>query len=635
MKKYILVLIFIISFLGKTGAQNYSVALIPDSLKTSAHSVIRLFIQETNVNPDNTVIERTRKVITVLDKEGEKSTYLLIPYDKDMKITINQILIYDAQGKLFRKVKQSEIKDYPYSEYALFSDNRIKAFKPDYGEYPYTIEYYYESVSSKAISYGSWTPVDDYDVSVQHAELVLIYPDNKIINTKEVNFTGIQDKKSFGNGTIRSWKINNMPGIQEEPFDLSLNERMPAVYLMPNLLLYDKYNGFSLSWKDYGTWMNKLYEGRGELPEALKVKINTMVNNVTDTLERMRILYRYMQENTRYVAIFLGIGGLQPFSVQTVFETGYGDCKALSNYMCAMLKYIGVKSYPAIVYGGKYPKKVFKDFPNFSQFNHVILCVPYKKDTLWVECTSQTAPLGFIGDFTDDRDVLLLTEHGGKLVHTKKYEANDNIRICNSYFKIDSTGTAVSIIKTEHYGLQGDDMIQSLLDKNTKDQKDWLYEHSSLPSLQINDFSFVYIKQPLLNVAISQTISSRNYGTFSGNYMLFPLNMINNQKPIQKMLKQRRSDVLIPQSWIDYDTLVYQIPANYKPEALPTGKTINSKFGEYATSVTFKDNQIIYTRKFYINEGRYKPDEYKDFYEFILSVSKADNLKAMLAVQKK
>ncbi|HEX2936906.1 MAG TPA: DUF3857 domain-containing protein [Bacteroidales bacterium] len=634
MKKCLQALVIIIFIFGKTGAQNYSVALIPDSLKTSAHSVIREFIQETNVNPNNTVIERTKKVITVLDKEGEKSTYLLIPYDKDMKITINQILIYDANGKVFRKVKQSEIKDYPYSEYALFSDDRIKAFKPDYGEYPYTIEYDYESVSLKAISYGSWTPVDDYDISVQHALLRLGYPENKIINTKEINFTGIQDKKSFNNFTTRSWEINNMAGIQEEPFDLSIIERLPAVYLMPNLLLYDKYNGFSLSWKDYGKWMNKLYEGRGELPEALKLKINSLVNNIPDTLERMRILYRYMQENTRYVAVFLGIGGLQPFSAQTVFETGYGDCKALSNYLCAMLKYVGIKSYPAIVYGGQYPKPIFKDFPNFSQFNHVILCVPFKKDSIWVECTSQAFPLGFIGDFTDDRDVLLLTEDGGKLVHTKRYVATENIRTCNSYFKIDSTGTAVSSIKTVYTGLQGDDMIQHLVDKNAKDQKDWMYEHSLLPSLQINDFSFVYNKQPELNVSISQTVCSRNYGTFSGNFMLVPLNMINNQKPIQKMLKQRRSDILIPQSWIDYDTLVYQIPASYKPEALPTGKTINSKFGDYSSSVTLKNDQIIYTRKFQINEGRFSPGEYKDFYEFILSISKADNIKAMLALQK-
>jgi hypothetical protein len=157
-------------------------------------------------------------------------------------------------------------------------------FKPDYAEYPYTIEYDYETVSTKAISYGSWMPIDGYDISVQHAELTLIHPDNKIINTKEVNFFGKQYKKNLNSNTICKWEVSNMPVIREEPFDLSFPERAPVVYLMPNQLLYDNYNGDALTWKDYGRWMSKLYEGRSELPEALKAKVNLLVKNITDTL---------------------------------------------------------------------------------------------------------------------------------------------------------------------------------------------------------------------------------------------------------------------------------------------------------------------------------------------------------------
>ena len=96
-------------------------------------------------------------------------------------------------------------------------------------------------------------------------------------------------------------------------------------------------------------------------------------------------------------------------------------------------------------------------------------------------------------------------------------------------------------------------------------------------------------------------------------------------------MKERQSDFIIHRSSADYDTLIYKIPPAYRIESLPEGKTINSPFGIYSFSVSVKDNNIIYTRKFVVNQGRFKASEYKKFYDFFLAVSKGDNTKAMLA----
>jgi len=112
--------------------------------------------------------------------------------------------------------------------------------------------------------------------------------------------------------------------------------------------------------------------------------------------------------------------------------------------------------------------------------------------------------------------------------------------------------------------------------------------------------------------------------------MLVPLNRIDVQTPIQKMLKTRNSDILINRSHIEYDTIVYRIPENYKAESVPSGKTISSHFGEFSYSVSANENEIIYIRKFAIKQGRYRPVDYKDLFDFFLSVSKEDNVKILL-----
>jgi hypothetical protein len=610
-------------------AQEYPAALIPDSLKTNAHYIIRENAQEIELKSVNSGVQRVRRVLTILDKVGESMAYLVIPYDKNSTVNIRQITLFDVNGKKTKSIKQSEITDSPaYSSSELFSESRIKYYKPNSPVYPYTVLYEFEIDSKNMLSFGTWRPFNAYNVSTQHSSLSFSHPSKVKINRKEVN---VQMKRSElqSNTVTETWELNNIKALEPEPYGISLSERVPCLYLMPSALVYDNYVGNADNWSEYGKWMYSLYNGRNDISETEKSRLESLMKEIPDTLGRIRTLYKYLQSNTRYVAITLGLGGFQPFDAKTVFETGYGDCKALTNYMFALLKSYGIRSYPALVSSGRYIEKIFTDFPNFQQFDHVILCVPYARDTIWLECTSQKMPFGFLGDFTDDREVLLITENGGKFAHTRKYDIKENVRSCRSEFKIDSAGTAVCVLRTVCRGLRYDD-LSGLLSSNYDEQKKWLYSNSSFPSMQIGSFSVSEITGEKPAAKITESETSKNYCSFSGNYMVLPLNLLNARKPIQKMLKKRTSDIIISRSYTDYDTLVYSIPKNYKYESVPSGTTLASTFGNYSWSVSATEKEIVYIRKFSILQGRYPSSSYKELYDFILSVSKADNAKIIL-----
>src|SRR5258708_10666604 len=107
--------------------------------------------------------------------------------------------------------------------------------------------------------------------------------------------------------------------------------------------------------------------------------------------------------------------------------------------MFSILKKAVIRYQYTLIRAGDGANYMTDDFPS-SQFNHVILCVPLKTDTVWLECTSQTLPAGYLSGFTSDRYVLLVDENGGKLVRTPKYRMADKLQTPKTVGTIDAEG---------------------------------------------------------------------------------------------------------------------------------------------------------------------------------------------------
>ncbi len=72
-------------------------------------------------------------------------------------------------------------------------------------------------------------------------------------------------------------------------------------------------DGSAKNWKEFGQWYaDKILVGTDVLPEETKVKIRNLVGDEKNTIEKAKIIYKYMQEKTRYVSIQVGIGGWKP-----------------------------------------------------------------------------------------------------------------------------------------------------------------------------------------------------------------------------------------------------------------------------------------------------------------------------------
>src|SRR5690606_4045865 len=256
-----------------------------------------------------------------------------------------------------------------------------------------------------------------------------------------------------------------------------------------------------------------------ELPEGTKAKIRNLVANETTNEGKARKIYQFVQDKVRYISIQIGIGGWKPMPASEVDKLSYGDCKALTIYTKSLLDAVDVPSYYTLVNAGENIMEVEDNFA-ILWFNHAILAIPDGEGFTWLECTSQDTPYGYIAEFTDDRDVLIMTPEGGKIVHTKVYGAEESTQENVATVKIDAQGSVKANFKGVSKGIKYGEKY--LVVNKKSDEIDSFYKSRWR---HINGFSIVDPKfiNDQKEIVFTETLQLEipNYSNSVGNDYLF------------------------------------------------------------------------------------------------------------------
>ena len=602
---------------------------IPDSLKTDANAVIRYDHTNIEIQSSSKMIINKEMVVTVLNKHGDGDGLIYLYYDKYRKIKNANAKIYNAFGIEIKKIKLSDFEDVSSADgFSLYTDDRLKYYEHIPLSYPYTIKYNYEIVTSNTAFIPNWLPIKYYYASTEHSSFTLTYPEDITINHKEKYLNNYQIENNSNKNKF-SYVLKNAKAIENESLSPYFLNYGPHVRFAANKFHLSGVDGKANNWEEFGKWMyDKLLVGRSDLPVSTKIEIQDLVKGIDDPIERARLVYDYMQEKTRYISIQIGIGGWKPMLANEVDKLGYGDCKALTNYTHSLLKAADVNSYYTIIYADK-RRNIDSDLASI-QGNHAILMVSTKKDTVWLECTSQKVPFGYLGDFTDDRDALVVTPEGGKIIHTKSYSNTESKQLITGEYTIDEYGNISAKAKIESYGVQYDDNYM-IADMDSK-EKDKYYKgfFKTINNVTIDKIN---VKSDNNSTLFTENIefTASNYGIKSGQRMLIRLNAFNVNNNIPKRIRNRKLPLEIQYGFLDIDEVIINLPKNYKIEALANDKVKETKFGTYKIKIEkVNDYQLKYSRELLIKQGNYSVEDYEEYRKFNKKINQLDNSKIVL-----
>ncbi len=616
--------------------KHYAVADIPPQLLTNAKAVLRSKTVVYQRKDINSATEKIKYAVTVLNKGGDELGFFAQPYYKFSRVSAISAVVYDKNGKKVKSIPGSEILDVAIDGWtSLYSDQRIKLINPEYDDYPFTVEYSCTISYHGILNIPSWQVYPSYDMSIQEETFTLTTPETP----DDHGDLGVQyysndsllvvEKSSNKDGTNYRLHVENLLAMRREDFTWSIGYVTPSVHFAPVTFSISGFEGSFNSWEAFGGFENQLIQGRDALSEETVAKIKALVSNDTSQREKVETLYHYMQNKVRYVSVQKGIGGWQPIEAEKVDALSYGDCKALTNYMKGLLKVVGIKSDYTLVYAGSDAEPIISDFPS-NQFNHAILCVPLARDTIWLECTSQQAPCGYLGTFTDDRDVLAVDDSGvATLLHTPAYGHEVNTKDRFTTVNVDASGNCDVHIKTKHSGMFYDENLPLYLD--TRDnQKKKLLKQIHLSTITLKDFNFVEDKKsfpPVIHTEVA--LEARGYATKSGNRLLLTPYLFSKENAAHFRHKKRHAPIVIRRSYTTTDTVVYHLPAGYVAANF-ADKTIAGRFGNYHVSVAREPGKITYVRTLRVNKGTYPSSDWEQFTAFLEKLDKADKTKMVL-----
>ena len=624
-----LLLFFSPGFFALASDGDYAVAKIPASLLKNANVVKRIEEETFELKNAGEAYHTYHYVVTILNENGEKYATLSQYYNKFVDIRSIEGFLYDANGKELKKLKSKDLQDVSgTSDESLIDDTRYKVFQFYYKVYPYTVEYQVEVKYNGTMFYPKWQPCDDEKIAVEESHFIFSCPADYEFRYKARNYEGDPVIQNKNDRKIYTWQVKGLSAILEEDLSSNLAEVTTHVQFGPTDFEMQGYKGNMKSWQDLGKFISALRAGRDELPAEVKQKVHQLTDGVADQREKIRLLYQFLQSNTRYISIQLGIGGWQPFDAKYVSSKGFGDCKALSNYMYSLLKEAGIKSFYTLISAGDDAEDLMTDFPS-PNFNHVILFVPVNKDTVWLECTSQTLPAGYLGEFTCNRYALAVDENGGTLVHTPKYDLKENLQVRKVKAILDDQAFLDAKITTRYLGLQQDN-VHGMINYLSKDKiKEYLEKYLDLATYDINSFDYKENKSIEPFVDESLDISISNYATITGKRLFIQPNIMTRSRRKLKNEESRKYDIVLKKEFNDVDTVEIDLPKGYEPEVLPQDITIKSEFGSYSSSVKLKDNTIYYYRDVKQFSGSFPAKDYESMVKYYDAVYKADRNKVV------
>lgn len=450
------------------------------------------------------------------------------------------------------------------------------------------------------------------------------------------------------NGNSYTWELRNLPPIEIEPASPRISKLVKniAVNIFAPPGKATMLRSYS-SWKDVSRYTSELSDPQAAFNEPMAAKARELTANAKTEFERIQAVGRYSQ-SVNYISIQIDLGkggGYRPHSAADVFAKNYGDCKDKANLMRAMLKSLGIESYPVVIYSGD-PNRVQPEWPSPQQFNHCIIAVkvgdatdaatvikhPQLGRLMIFDPTDDDTPVGDLPDHEQGSYALIAAGEAGDLVKMPSTppEANRMERTIEAVLGVD--GSLSATVRERSFG-------QEAVDERR------LFKRAARPQYNTQIERWITTTVPGATVSKIEPVDGSNNGQFAldvefaspsyaksmrGNLLMFKPAIVSRRESVF-LTEAKRTHPVVLKSEAYNETVKIKLPANFVVDEIPEGAEINQSFGSYAVTYEVKDGYLIYKRSLILKSATIPVEQYAAVRNFFGRITGSEQAPVVLA----
>lgn len=609
-------------------AQSYDTALIPKELLKGAHAVIRESNEHYVLKSVNDMQITSVRAVTVLNSSGDSFSNVFIPYNPNTKVSGIKVELFDGEGKLMKTYSKKDFSDYTNNpSAALYVDDRVLILRPLLTKYPYTVKTSFETNTSNTVYLSGFKPLNAFDIAVERA-VMTIQNNSGIKIRKKVSEKPMAVLNQSEEGNLWKYSFENVQALTEEPFSPDLDYLVPQVEFSPEKFTLEGRQGDMTDWDSFGKWYySQLLTPVSAVTPEIAAEVKAL-NLSGSTAEKVKTVYQYMQNKTRYVLIAMGIGGWQPMPAAEVSKKGYGDCKALTNYMRTLLSAAGIPSYFSVIYDGDSEQTFDKEFPRLSG-NHAVLMVPTEEGNLWLENTSQRHAFNHLSFTSHHRNVLAVNENGIQIVNTPVYTPGQSKEKLTAQVAVNAEGGMTSVADFKFSGGQYDTNLRlfNLKSDEVKEAMKNRYQQLKIEQIAVNHLQN---NRDEATISYALNLQANSFAKKLGTDLFFPV-MPFYPTVTFTANEERQHPFEISFPFQDDYEIEYAAPEGYAFKEVPASVITSTEFGNYHITFQLNDKKLKVHRVLTINKGLYPKEKYKDYVSFRKKTASSDNIKVLIS----